>query len=135
MENTKTKVEKSIKIYSALRCYENDSAHDIAKKLRDAKERRIFVVDEQEKLIGVITTTDLVTRALAENKCEARAREIMTSPVKHAEMSDDLEKAVEIMNEIKSMTCPISNKGVLKGVVHYKDIVHHIAHSLTNDKR
>ncbi len=125
-------MDKTIKIYPALNCLETVSAHDVAKKLREAKERRIFIVDANQKLIGVITTTDLVYRALGENRCDMKAKDVMTSPVQHVEMNENLEKIVEIMNSLKSVTCPVTQKGVLKGVVHYKDIVQHIAHSLRN---
>lgn len=119
---------KKIKIHKVLTCNENDSAKDIAKKLRENKERRIFVVDKESKLIGLITTTDLVYKALGENAL--KARDVMTKDVKAVDISEDLDRALEIMNELNSFVCPVVDKGKILGIISYHELIKYVFKSI-----
>ena len=46
-------VEK-IKLHKVLTCKDSENASEISKKLKDAKERRIFVIDGETKIKDVI---------------------------------------------------------------------------------
>ena len=118
----------NITVHAVLTCKENDKAVDIAKKLKENKERRIFVVDDSSKLKGVVTTTDLVYKAF--EKKDVVAKDIMTKNVKHVDVKEDIEKALEIMNEIKSFVCPLTEDGKVLGVVSHHDILSHVLGSL-----
>ena len=114
---------EKIKIHPALTCFIDESIVNIAKKLKKEKHRRIFVIDDEKKLKGVITTTDLVYKALAENKTALKARDIMTKKVEYVEQSDELEKALGVMNSTKSYVCPITENGKFIGLLSHHDIV------------
>lgn len=115
---------KKIKVHNALTCGLEDSVKDVANKLKDKKERRIFAVDNSGKLQGVITTTDLVYKAF--NGKNLKAGDIMTKDVKAVDISDELDKALEIMNDIKSFVCPVTDKGKILGVISYQEIINYL---------
>ncbi|MEK6894237.1 MAG: CBS domain-containing protein [Nanoarchaeota archaeon] len=123
---------KKITINKALTCSLDESVMDIAKKLRTGKERRIFVVDKNGKMEGIITTTDLVYKALCDgDKCsKMNAKELMVKAVKSVDLNDDFEKALEIMNELKTFNCPVTDNGKLVGVISYHELVDYLFNSV-----
>lgn len=123
---------KKIPIHKALTCPLDASIEDIAKILKDGKERRVFVVDKKGKLAGIITTTDMVYKALCfGNKCEKMdASDIMVKEVRSVDLNEDFEKALEIMNELKSFTCPVTDKGKLVGVISYHELLDYLFKSV-----
>lgn len=116
---------KKIKLHKVLACKIDEKIIEVSKKLKEKKERRIFVVDK-DKLVGIITTTDLVYKVLAENKKDLTARDVMTKEVKSVDINEDIEKALEIMNSLKTFACPVTVKGKLLGLVSYHDLVGHV---------
>ena len=117
-------------MHEALTCSSEDSITDIAKKLKENKERRIFVVDSEGMLKGIITTTDLVYKALVEDGKNLKAQDVMTAQVEKVDISDDLNKALEIMDKLKSFTCPVTDKNKLVGLVTYHDLVGYVLSSI-----
>ena len=95
-----------IKVQEVLTCKLDESAVEIARKLEEKKDRRIFVVNEDNELQGIITTTDLVYKVLGKEDLNLKAEDIMTKDIKHVEVSEDLDKALEVMNDTKSFVCP-----------------------------
>ena len=116
---------KKIKVHEALTCKLDDDVKDIARKLKENKERRIFVVDNSGKLVGLITTTDLVYNALCEDK-NLKAKDVMTKEVKCVDVSEDLDKALAIMDETKSFVCPVVKEEKVLGIVTYHDLVNYV---------
>lgn len=116
-------MEAKIKIQKALTCKEDENVANIAKMLKKENHRRIFVVDEEGKLKGIITTTDLVYKVLADGKKTAKAKDIMTAKVEHVEHSDPLENALGVMDATKSYVCPVTENGKFIGLISHHDIV------------
>ncbi len=116
--------KQNIKLHPVITCNENAKAEDIAGTLKDSNERRIFVTDNDGNLAGIITTTDLVYKSLAGNSLTAK--EIMTKEIKFIDKKDNLEKAIEIMNEIKSYSCPVVEGGKIIGIISYHDVINYI---------
>ncbi len=119
---------QKIKLHEVLTCTEEESVKEIAKKLRDNKERRIFVIDEKEKLVGVITTTDLVYKALGDEG--KKANQVMTTNVESVDSKEDLNKALEIMNKLKSFVCPVTEDGKIIGLISYHDLMNYVISSM-----
>jgi len=119
---------QKIKLHELLTCTEEESVKEIAKKLRDNKERRIFVIDEKEKLVGVITTTDLVYKALGDEG--KKANQVMTTNVESVDSKEDLNKALEIMNKLKSFVCPVTEDGKIIGLISYHDLMNYVISSM-----
>ena len=123
---------QKLPVYPVLTCGLNESAKEIAKKLKEKKERRIFVVGSDGKLKGLITTTDLVYKALGEDNKSIKAEDIMTKNVMAVDICENFEKALEIMNKLESFVCPIVDKEKIVGIVSYHDMVGHIFQSIEN---
>lgn len=121
---------KKIKINKALACKLDDSVKDIAKKLKENNERRIFVVDNEGNLKGIITTTDLVYKALTDGNKTLKAKDVMTENILSVDSNEDLDKALEIMNKLKSFVCPVAENGKLLGVISYHDLMSYVVSSL-----
>ncbi len=119
-----------IKVHNVLTCKLQENMNSISKKLKENKDRRIFVVDEKQILQGIITTTDLVYKALAENKTNLLAEDLMTREVLSVDKKEDLNKALEIMHKIKSYSCPLTDNGKIIGLISYHDIVGHVMTSI-----
>lgn len=119
-----------IKLHKVLTCREDETIVDIANRLKENKERRIFVVDTHGKLKGIITTTDLVYKSIAVHNQNLTAKDVMTKEVKSVEIDDDLNKALEIMNNLKSFSCPVTDKGNVIGLLSYHDLLGHVLTSI-----
>lgn len=65
-------------------------------------------VAENDRLIGMITDRDIVTRCVAQGKDgQSRVRDAMTKDVKYCFMHDDLDAVMENMAEIQVRRLPV----------------------------
>ena len=80
-------------------------------------------VEEDNRLIGMITDRDIVIRCIAQGKDgKARVRDVMTRDVKYCFERDDLEDVMENMAEIQVRRLPVLNEDKrLIGVVSLAD--------------
>lgn len=100
----------------------NSTAQDAENIMREYKIGGIPVVDEEQKLIGIITNRDL--RFLKD--FNTSLDKVMTSEglITAEENKINLEKAEEILHKHKIEKLPIVNeKGLLTGLITYKDIL------------
>jgi CBS domain-containing protein len=60
---------------------DSDTVHDAARYLRAQQVRSVAVLDDDGRLVGVVSQSDISDKVAAENKCPAwmRVSEIMTS--------------------------------------------------------
>jgi IMP dehydrogenase len=99
----------------------NSNVKDAEAIMREYKIGGIPVVDEDRKLIGIITNRDLRFH----KNMSTPIRDIMTSEgLITAEENIGLEKAEDILQQYKIEKLPIVNKeGILTGLITYKDIL------------
>ncbi len=99
----------------------NSNVRDAEQIMREYKIGGIPVVDENRKLIGIITNRDLRFH----KNMSTPIREIMTKDgLITAEENIGLEKAEDILQQHKIEKLPIVNKdGILTGLITYKDIL------------
>ncbi len=104
---------KDCMLIEAFKCNESDSIVDVARKLRDIVLRHIFVVDENDYPVGIISVIDINNRVVAEEKSfEAlKARDIMSKPIKVVDENDECDDVAKDM---------IKNKHVMNAVVRDK---------------
>ncbi len=114
---------KKVKAHSCLKVDLNKSVVDISKMMTRKKERRVFVVDNSNNLLGIITNTDIVSKVVAKKKLGQKAKDIMTKKVSSIEISEPLENALAIMNKHETFVCPVLKEGKLIGVVQYHDLI------------
>jgi CBS domain-containing protein len=103
------------------------NANDTLKKAAEimAEEDVGFLpVEEDDRLIGMITDRDIVTRCVAQGKDgDARVRDAMTRDVKYCYDYDDLEAVMENMAEIQVRRLPVmSEEKRLIGILSLADV-------------
>jgi len=118
---------KQCELRKALSCDEKDSVLEVAKKLKKNEERHIVVVSSG-KPVGLISTTDMNNRVVAENKDakKTKAKQIMTSPIMVKDVSDSLGRVYFDMLKSNVFSIPIVSKGKLKGVLDLKEAMNQL---------
>ncbi|MFA5992625.1 MAG: CBS domain-containing protein [Candidatus Pacearchaeota archaeon] len=117
-------MENKIKLKKVLTCHSETGISEVVKKLREHGERRIFVVDDEEKLVGIITTVDIVYKACFDS--DLKARDIMSKNVLSIDVDDELTGALEIMDKLKTYVCPITKEGKVIGLISYHDVLAYV---------
>jgi CBS domain-containing protein len=100
----------------------NESLQKVAEIMRE-ENIGVLPVVENDKLVGMITDRDIVTRGLAEGKGgKARVREAMTANVIYCFEDEDLDHTLENMAEIQLRRLPVMDRNKrLVGIVTLAD--------------
>jgi len=120
------KTIKQIRLLPVLTVKMKDSVVEVAKKLHNFQERRIFVVDNKESPAGIISVVDINDRLVAEGKDPKKttAQEIMSYPLKLIlDINTPLEEAKKMMIHNNNYYVPCVEKGKLKGLLNYSIIL------------
>lgn len=117
---------KKLTVSKPKTCNEDLSVSKVAQLMAKTEERRIFVLDKSKSLKGIITTTDLAFKVVAKNKLNLKAKDIMSKRIKSIKTDEPLEKALEIMNSLKTYVCPVVDGKKLIGVIHHHDVINFI---------
>ena len=123
---------KNCTLIKPLFCGKDASVVEVAKILKDSKQRRIIVTDGKDAPIGIISTTDINNRVVAESKDASRLKseEIMTSPIfLVCDINDSLDAIFKKMVEHESFFCPVTNHGRLYGILTYGELIKKIQES------
>jgi len=96
---------------------------DAAKMMADC-DCGILPVEENDRLVGMITDRDIVVRALAQGKTGTTSvREVMSQDVKYCFEDDDVSKVANNMADIQVRRLPVVDKDKrLTGIVSLGDI-------------
>lgn len=106
-------------------CQPETSLTDVARLMVDNDCGSIPVVDQNEKIIGVVTDRDIVTRAVAEGKnpAQLRAEDCMTSRVVTISPEESIEECCQKMEEHQVRRIPVTDDaGKCCGIVSQADI-------------
>jgi CBS domain-containing protein len=100
----------------------NDTLHKAA-EIMAAEDVGILPVAEKDRLIGMISDRDIVTRSLARGGSgKAHVRDVMTKNVKYCFEDADLDDTLENMAEIQVRRLPVMNREKrLVGIVSLSD--------------
>lgn len=104
----------------------NSTLRDAALKLR-AEDIGAMPVGENDRLIGMITDRDIVTRCTAEDHkpSQCRVRDVMSKKICYCFEDDDLEAAAHIMAEHQVRRLPVLNRNRrLTGMISLADLSH-----------
>ncbi|MBI4438676.1 CBS domain-containing protein [Candidatus Woesearchaeota archaeon] len=107
-------------------CGLGDKVVGVARKLRDAKQRRVVVVDGKGFPVGIVSTTDINNRVVAEGMDAAalKACDIMTSPLfLVCDMNDEVNDVFRRMVEHESFFCPVVKSKRLHAVLTYGELL------------
>ena len=117
---------KQVQLLPVLTIKLEDNAVIIAKKLHDFQERRIFVLNKKKFPTGIISIVDINDRVVARGKDPKKtiAKDIMTYPINLvADMNDSAQEILKKMIQKDNYYVPVTEKGVLKGLVTYASIM------------
>ncbi|HLG24659.1 MAG TPA: CBS domain-containing protein [Candidatus Nanoarchaeia archaeon] len=109
-----------------LSCKKETSVVIVAKALKDNKQRRIIVVDENEHPVGIVSTTDINNKVVAENKdaSKIKAEEIMTSPIYLVcDINEDVNEIFKKMVHHETFFVPITKEKKLYAVLTYGELL------------
>jgi signal-transduction protein with cAMP-binding, CBS, and nucleotidyltransferase domain len=95
-----------------------------AKKMKAAKVGSLFV-KKGKKLVGIVTDTDIVRRAVAMSKPLGKltVEKIMTSPICTIEGSQPVDDAQDMMGDLGVRHLAVTQDGEIIGVVSVRDVL------------
>jgi CBS domain-containing protein len=95
-----------------------------AKKMKAAKVGSLFV-KKGKKLVGIVTDTDIVRRAVSTNKSLGKltVEKIMTTPIRTIEGSQSVDDAQDMMGDLGVRHLAVTNSGGIVGVVSVRDLL------------
>ena len=96
----------------------------VAKKMKTARIGSLFV-KKGKKLIGIVTDTDIVRRAVSANKPLGKmtVEKIMTTPICTIEGSQTVDDAQDMMADLGVRHLAVTQAGEIVGVVSVRDVL------------
>lgn len=103
----------------------NSAVRDIARIMREMDIGCVAIGDESG-LIGIVTDRDVVVRSCADGRCgEGTAVDIMSAPVIHCSVHQDVEDAARVMEARQLRRLPVLDAGSVPiGILTIGDIAH-----------
>jgi len=123
------KTVKSCVLLKAISVNENDNVIEVAKKLHEFQERRIFVTTKNNLPIGIISLVDINDRVVAKGKDlkKTKAKDIMSYPLHLViDINEPLQEVVKKIVQKDTYYLPIIEKGSLKGLLTYANLMKEI---------
>ena len=95
-----------------------------AKKMKAARVGSLFV-KKGKKLVGIVTDTDIVRRAVSTNKPLGKltVEKIMTTPICTIEGSESVDDAQDMMADLGVRHLAVTKSGEIVGVVSVRDLL------------
>ena len=121
-----TKTLKDCKLIKTINVNSDDNVTEVAKKLRDFQERRIFVLDKKKFPIGIISLIDINDRVVAKalDLKKTKAKDIMSYPIKIVfDINTPLDEVKKRMVAHDNYYCPVIEKGALRGLINYSNLI------------
>ena len=96
----------------------------VAKKMKTARIGSLFV-KKGKKLVGIVTDTDIVRRAVSTNKPLGKmtVEKIMTAPICTIEGSQTVDDAQDMMADLGVRHLAVTQAGEIVGVVSVRDVL------------
>ncbi|MDO8355078.1 MAG: CBS domain-containing protein [Nitrospirota bacterium] len=95
-----------------------------AKKMKAARVGSLFV-KRGKKLVGIVTDTDIVRRAVATSKPLGKmtVEKIMTTPICTIEGAQSVDEAQDMMGDLGVRHLAVTKSGEIVGVVSVRDVM------------
>jgi CBS domain-containing protein len=103
------------------------SAQEAAQLLDQKRISGAPVVDDADKLIGIVTEADIISKLDREG---LRVADIMTYSLITVEEETSIEEVAALLSQRKIKRVPVVENGRLVGIVSRADIVHAVASGL-----
>lgn len=100
------------------------SVRNAAKKMRDERIGSLLV-EKDEELVGIITDTDVVRRAVAggADLNKLTVQDIMTSPIATIEAMRTVQDAHDMMGDLGVRHLGVTEQGKLVGLISVRDLL------------
>jgi signal-transduction protein with cAMP-binding, CBS, and nucleotidyltransferase domain len=97
-----------------------------AKAMRTARVGSLFV-KKGKQLVGIVTDTDIVRRAVSTNKNLGKmtVEKIMTTPICSIEGSKPVDDAQDMMGDLGVRHLAVTQEGAIVGVISVRDLLMH----------
>ncbi|MBL3646521.1 CBS domain-containing protein [Bacillus vallismortis] len=102
-------------------CEPTASITELAKQMKDSNVGSIPIC-ENDTLKGIVSDRDIVTRCLAENQMDAKARDIMSADIVSGHPDMSAEEASQLMAEHQIRRLPILQNERIAGIVALGDL-------------
>ena len=106
------------------------TVHDAARYLRERQLRAVGVLDAQDKLLGVVSQSDISDKVAAENKCPAwmRVPEIMSTRLVTVAPETSLDECLHLMDRHGIFHLAVVDPvGGYRGLISVQDLLKVIA--------
>ena len=107
--------------------YHNDTpVSEIALEIKNKKIGAVPIVDNENKLIGIVSERDIVTKMVVEARDAdlTMAKDIMTTDIVSAHLDDDLEKTIGVMKSKNIRHMPVTDEnGTLTDFFSIRDFL------------
>ncbi|MFC1768296.1 CBS domain-containing protein [Nanoarchaeota archaeon] len=109
-------------------CKDSDTVSEVAKKLKQYTQRHIYVVDDNDKPVGIISITDIIDKIIipAKNVADFKAKDVMHTEIIVFEDNDRLKKAYKLMVDKGVVSCAITENNKMIGMLTLKEAIKHI---------
>jgi len=106
-------------------CKPSDSLEFVAKRLADHRIGAIFIVDDKEALVGIVSERDIVRKmaSAGSSMFDNTASDIMTKKVVTCLPSDTITMLMGLMTENRIRHVPVVVGGKVEGVISIGDVV------------
>lgn len=84
------------------------------------------VVDEDDKLVGIVTEKDVMRRLLNTRSTEGKVEDYMTGDVISFNENDNLSDVINTLVENNFRRVPVESEGKLVGIISRRDIISYI---------
>lgn len=116
----KVKRSESGMIIDPVTLNEDDTVADALRLMRENKIGGIPILNNQKKLVGILTNRDL----RFEKSLKKKVSQVMTTQLITAPVGTDMAKAQKILEQYKIEKLPVVNKkNELKGLITFRDII------------
>ncbi len=107
-------------------CLTSETAFDAAQLMKSEDVGPIPIISDRETktLKGIVTDRDLVLKVIAEARDprSTTAEEVMTTSVITCRSDDDVDRAMELMQQHQVRRIPIVDNGRLVGIISQADV-------------
>lgn len=116
---------KDCVLIEAFKCNENERVIEVAKKLREITIRHIFVVNDKDWPVGIISIVDINNRVVAEGRDAhtLNAREIMSKPIRVVDVDEDIDGVYRNMVEKGHVMNAVVKEGKMIGIITLHQIL------------
>ena len=105
------------------------TVHDAARRMLEHDISAIVVLDDQSRLLGIVTERDITRRVAAENleSREVTLDRVMTTDISTLSPGDSALEALERMRKLRVRHLPIVDGAAVVGIVSIRDLRHTVA--------